>query len=372
MRLHVIFGAMGISLALGATLLRAADGPQRSVTFILDCSRSMQETLQATDEVQPVSDGSSVSRMEAAKQGLKTALLDLAAAGNHHVGIWLFGHRLMWDDQPDPQLHEQAAYLEQTMDFKVLSTLLPGDDVEAVRAMTRFKPLDLALLEARFSVVKPWGEDPLYLAVVRSLDLFESQPASALHSIVVITDGGNHQGEAAQYPTSKQQLLEAAERRKVPVNVVWLGNAPENDAGRTEVQDITRLTSGSFFAAYSAADVTDKIRTAISRQTPAAGPANDPQTATISDRSAPAASPVTLEGKISFYEKPVTMATIVVEGLGAGPVKTDRAGRFTINDVPPGVYQLSVRAIAKNRIRTKVIELKVAGDRNQEVVIELQ
>ncbi|MBI3463759.1 MAG: VWA domain-containing protein, partial [Planctomycetes bacterium] len=335
MRLHVIL-AVGISLGLGGTLLHAADGPQRCVTFILDCSASMQYTLQPTDDVQPVSEGGSVSRMTAAKAGLKTALLDLAAGGNHHVGIWLFGHRLTWDDQPDPQLLEQTAYLEQTMDFRVLSTLLPGDDVEAVRAMTRFKPLDLAQLEARFAVVKPWGEGPLYLALVRSLDLFESQPASALHSIVVITDGGNRQGPAAQYPTSKQQVLEAAERRKVPVNVVWLGDMTKDDAGRTEVQEISQLTSGNFAPAYSAADVTEKIRAAFSRQTPAPQQTNDPQTATISDRTAPSAAPVTVEGKISFYEKPVTMATVVLEGLGNGPVKADRSGRFTINDVPPG------------------------------------
>ncbi|HEX3727012.1 MAG TPA: carboxypeptidase-like regulatory domain-containing protein, partial [Pirellulales bacterium] len=66
---------------------------------------------------------------------------------------------------------------------------------------------------------------------------------------------------------------------------------------------------------------------------------------------------------VVYYGKPVTSATITLEGTSIAPVKTDRQGRFLIRNVPVGAqYHVVVEAVARNYHREKSLDVAVEAD----------
>ena len=78
---------------------------------------------------------------------------------------------------------------------------------------------------------------------------------------------------------------------------------------------------------------------------------------------------VELAGTVRFREELVPNSTLGLSAVGADPAsnglnalasgKTDAQGRFLISNVPPGMYQLKVRGVLRNRVRTTQIPVKV-------------
>lgn len=388
MRPTLRFAILAVA-ALTTVSSRAADGTQ-AVTFILDCSASMSAKAPRGDGFVQASSNLGETRLDVAKQAIREALDRLSVDGYNRVGLVLFGHRLTW--QPgvsEPDLMEQTRYLEQTLGFEVLKELLPGDDVEIARHLSRFEPRDLTLLDTRFNALEPWGEDPLYLALQKAIDTFE-RPGGAERRLIVITDGGNNQG-MARHKSTKEQVLEAIDRRPVPIYIFRLGDDEVPRQAESELLQIARRSGGDYLKAADAAELSKHLRAALAvrasrPQQPTSGmsttavatetKAATATGATASDVTADIASalatlkrdaapreeltPARLQGNVSYYGTPAKRAKIVLVGEATQlVVRTDSQGNFSIDDVEPGVYTLWTEATVKNTFRYASRKLKI-------------
>jgi hypothetical protein len=379
---YVLGLAFWAATGLAALTAHAGDGTQ-AVTFILDCSASMSAKMQSGENVVRTSAGRGETRLDVAREALREALDKLSVDGDHRVGLLLFGHRLAWEQGvTEPDLMEQTEYLEQSLGFDVLKDLVPGDDVEIVRHVSAFEPRDLGQLDARLNALKPWGEEPLYLALARAIETFE-RPGQSERRIIVITDGGNNHGMAKQ-PTSKDRVTEAIDRRPVPVYIFRLGDEDIGRQAEAELGLIARRSGGDYLKAADAEELRRHINSALAvratrparleRSTTAAATAqaSDEATselvksavATIKSSVPVAEEPKLsrLQGSVSYYGMPAKKAKLVLEGEASQIVlRTDNQGNFSVEDVEPGMYTLSTEAVVKNTFRYASRKLKIDG-----------
>jgi hypothetical protein len=354
-------------LATGSIAPARADDAIGSVAFILDCSRSMTEpACEDPIAVKQVSTTETSTRMQAADALLRSMLRELAAEPDSQVAVWLYGHRIVWEaDVKHPDLLPQDAYLEATVGFGALNGLLPGDDVELVQPFKRFTLQENQQLKVRLDVVKPWGEKPLYLALTRALDALVDQPANAPKTIVVLTDGGNEQW-LARHKTNHARVAAALREQLVPIHFIHFGPLPEdNDPAEQELIDLAEQGGGSLKHATATSEITVAQVITSSRQIAAA---EEPAEDGLEAKTVPA-RPVerTISGSVVYYGKPVSSATITLEGSDIPPVKADRQGRFLIRQVPAGrKYRVLVQAVARNHAREKSLDLNVDADSQQQ------
>jgi hypothetical protein len=342
-------------VALLPTLAGAA-APRGSIVFILDCSKEMATTMPAEAGVHEVADSSGDSRFDVARDALKAALTELAGPGDRQVAIWLFGHRIAWQGDDRSALVEQAEYLEQTLGFKVLADLLPGDDVELARPLTKLTSTDLDPLFAHLAAAKPWGESPLYLAIERALDSLNRNASAADTTVVVLTAGVNEQWIAKQ-ASKKERVVSAAERRPVPVHIVALGRSerPRRQA-EAELKQVAASTRGSFHRAETADSIEGAIETALHGGTPAArhdeptASSDGPRVQNVATPPAPSVRH-TIEGTLVCGGRAVRRAKVSIEGGISSTARSDSSGRFTLDNLPPGDYKLVIEGVVKNVIR---------------------
>lgn len=369
MNARLLSGCFVATLLSLATAAPAADTQPRAIAFVLDCSRSMGEALPpAGDEIKPISeaDDAPTSRFDAADAALRAMLEQLASQGDSQVALWLYGHRLVWEqDTKHPDLLSQDAYLEATVGFDVLNGLLPGDDVEQAQPFRRFRPVDLQQLAVRLDALKPWGEKPLNLSLVRAIEAIADQPVALPRSIVVLTDGGNEQW-LAKHKTSADRVAQVLKQNLVPIHVVYFG--PAGSPAENELRSLARTSGGGLTSAAATNDLTlaailSNRRKAVPVQTVKTG--DTEADAAGDEATAPAeplpAAPRDLTGVVLYYGKPVTRATITLEGSERPTVKADRQGRFLIRDVVAGrTYKAVVHASAKGQLHDKTVEVIVA------------
>jgi hypothetical protein len=356
---------------------------------------SMSAKMQSGENVVRTATTRGDTRLDVAREAVREALDKLSIDGDHRVGLVLFGHRLAWQQGvTEPDLMEQTRYLEQTLGFDVLKELVPGDDVEIVRHVSRFEPKDLVQLEACLNVLEPWGEEPLYLALARAVETFE-RPGQSERRVIVITDGGHNQGMAKQ-PTSKDRVLEAIDRRPVPVYIFRVGDEQLGRQADAELGQIARRSGGDYVKIATEDELRRQISSALAvratrparaentAKTVATAQATDETTAELV-KSAVAtiksSVPVVeepkltrLQGSVSYYGLPAKRAKLVLEGEASQVVlRTDNQGNFSVEDVEPGVYTLSTEAIVKNTFRYAARRLKIdnAGG-NKTVDLDLQ
>jgi hypothetical protein len=353
-----------------------------SVALILDCSLSMAELAATARVLNPISDPEIPTRMEAAKGLLLKMLRDLAADGKSPVGLWLYGHRIVWEQNVNqPNLLTQDDYLEATVGYAALNGLLPGDDVEQAQPIKRFTEVDFPAVRTRLEVVKPWGEKPLYFAITRALDALATQPAAATNSIIVLTDGGNEQGRS-RFTTTLEQAIRGVQRNLVPIHFIHFGPfPPADDPTEQALRDLAERGGGSLVHVGASTRLTigqvlsNRRKMATSSASPSANA--DSVEARIAAATALLTQPVdrSVFGSVVYYGKPVSSATVTLEGTGIPPVKTDRLGHFMICKVPSGhSYRILVQAIARNSFREKSLDLNVATDAEEQppVTIDLK
>ena len=321
------------------------------------------------------------TRLDVAREVIRDALDKLSVDGDNRVGLVLFGHRLAWQQGvSEPDLLEQTRYLEQTLGFEVLKDLLPGDDVEIVRHVGRFEPQDLVKLETNLNALQPWGEDPLYLALQKSIDTFE-RPGQSERRIIVITDGGNSQGMAKQ-KIAKEQVFESIDRRPVPVYIFRIGDDDIGRQAESEMGQIARRSGGDYLKAANAEELRKHLHMALAvhatrpaklertNQTQNTEHGGDETTAEMIKSavatiktSTPAPEEIKtarLQGSVSYYGIPAKRAKIILEGDANQVVaRTDSQGNFSIEDVEPGTYTLSTEATVKNTFRYASRKLRV-------------
>ncbi len=386
MRTQLLLSTVLVCLvALPAGTLQAG-APSRTVVFVIDCSESMGSELAAPAAVRPAA-AVNVTRLDGAIQAVSSAMTRLVGDSSCECAVWLFGHRLAWGEGEQPELLEQAAYLDATLGYGVLKDLLPGDDVEQVLPLAPVTTARLAKLAPKLAAVKPWGESPLYLAMVRALDSISAGASPLSTDVIVITDGGNHQ-YLAKHKTQETDVLEMLHRRGAAVHIVTVGADVAADArALVEFAAITDAGHGRLLHAETASQLSDHV---ISLAT------GEKTTANSSKRSRPGrlaslgsrqdegedgddgdgdgddeVETVDVPGVVRYNGDPVPGAEVKIEGRG--PVKTDGAGKFTLKQVPPGTYTFKAQGIHKNVIRKASVTITIKPGKKQPLVeIELE
>ncbi|HEX4128979.1 MAG TPA: carboxypeptidase regulatory-like domain-containing protein [Pirellulales bacterium] len=352
----------GIVLLAGTATVRADDSSEVAISIVLDCSASMDQPIKSD-----LAGAGEVSRMQVAKQIVETALESFAQQGDHHIGLWLLGHRLAWEDAERPGLMEQTDYLAQTNGFAVLKNLVPGDDVELVRHVRSLRDDHMPLLAPQLQAVTAWGESPVYLAVSRAIDEFGIQSRLDAKGIIVLTDGGNETYMPRQ-PRTLDDVLRIHYRKHIPVRIIGIDlNTEDHAQAIKEYREIARRTGGSFrqvdtakgminaFADDVQAIGNPQVETETVVQTDAKpGVVAKPAART----NAPAAKSE-IAGVVLFNGAPVKNALVKLTGPVIRSVKTDREGKFTFPNLPVGEYDVSAEGIARNKIRSYTIDVTV-------------
>lgn len=146
-----------------------------AIAFILDCSGSMME------EVAP-----QTTRMDRAKEALKTILNRLANVGGYKVSLWFYGHRRGFDNPVNGVLRMQWNHAFGPDNF----TVSYGADVQQVKAPTVLDPRTVGGFFNEIDKATPWGCTPLYYAIKRAVeDDLLRQPNGAPRRLIVVTDG---------------------------------------------------------------------------------------------------------------------------------------------------------------------------------------
>lgn len=359
-------------VALGPTArVRAEESKIGSIAFILDCSRSMGQASAASEPAdEEASSDEESTRLAAADRLLRGMLQELATEGNTQVAIWLYGHRLVWEQgTKHPDLLSQDDYLEATVGYEVLNGLLPGDDVELVQPFRRFRPAEMQQLAVRLDALKPWGEKPLFLTLTRALDAMADQPAALPKSVVVFTDGGNEQW-LARHKTPADRVSQILKHNLVPIHFVYFG-ATDTDAP-SELKSLADASGGSLSPAGAATQLTVAQVLSNRRKPAVVNTVRTGDDETEGDSVAPkvltsSGGPRNVSGTVVYNGKPVTRATIALEGTDIAPIKTDRQGRFLLRDVPAGkTYRARVSATAKNQLREKTVDVQVVEDQQEQ------
>ncbi|MBX3414346.1 MAG: carboxypeptidase regulatory-like domain-containing protein [Pirellulales bacterium] len=351
--LAVLTGMTGVS--------RAEGNVASTITFVLDCSAPMSEPANVATSAGDVK-GAVTMRFDAAREALIAMLNQLAEEGNHEASVILFGHRLAWDGTDEPQLMEQTGYLEQTLGFGALAGLMPGDDVEVIRPLGPFGLAELATITERLNVAQPWGESPLYYALVKAMDGFSGRRNSSQAGIVVLTDGRNKQW-LARNRWGRDNLGKLIESSPVPIHIVSYGASPQGSGtSETELRELVTLSGGTFKAAERADVLVAQLENVFitsNRSESVASPASEQLSAATGGTAiagVPAAAPPvstaaqrnTIQGRVMMYKNPVRGAVVMLSGADVPQVQTDREGHFTLRGVAPGQYKLEIDATYKN------------------------
>ena len=384
-RFNPRFGLVGLvcSLAFMGVSLPATAGEPAAVAFVVAAGRTMGEPFGDT------------TRFEAARGGLVDVLEDVATMRTASVGIWLYGHRLAWQSGDAPMIDDNADYLAQSRGFAAISGLLPGDDIEQVRAVSAFDGAALAMLRPLLDVVKPFGEAPLP-AAVRGAEAGVGAGVSPRKGIILITDGAVS-ARMARRSASFEDALSACDRHGVPVHVVLVGDGA-SPVERHALEELARLSEGSLQSCESPLAVRRAIPAALLRvlendqDDTSSTPAVDGRsrmrggiTAVKLSDGAPLAeaggsaprlpAPNTttrITGVVLHGAKPVPRAKVAIEGAEPERVTTDRDGRFVFEKVPEGLHELVVEGIARNKIREARKRLVLASPLPAKRTVEVQ
>jgi len=232
------------------------------------------------------------------------------------------------------------------------------------------------------------------LALAKAVETFDRTGQSDKR-VIVITDGGNNHGMAKQ-PTTRDRVLEAIDRRPVPVHIFRIGDEELSRQSEAELGQIARRSGGDYLTLTSADELRAKIQQAMAVRasrparrestgttaatttatttatTVATAQASDETTAelvksavaTIKSTVPVAEEPKLskLQGSVSYYGLPAKKAKLILEGEASQIVlRTDNQGNFSVEDVQPGTYTLTTEAIVKNTFRNASRKLKIDG-----------
>lgn len=214
-----------------------------SIVFVLDCSNSMASQVPAEGI-----GGDTSSRLVKAKGALATMLNELGQKGDTRVGVRFFGHRIGWSTKEPIVAVIQKSYSEVVPDG-----LVPENDVELVLPVGKFSELESQQILTKMKGLIPWGQSPLYLAIMESIRDFDSEDETLNRKIVVITDEMNYQFSPAANTAlaatrvGLNDLVAEAEAKKIPISILGFGIAgDQRHAAEKEFQSIAKISGGEY------------------------------------------------------------------------------------------------------------------------------
>ena len=175
------------------------------------------------------------------------------------VGLRLFGHRLGWsrptNDKMGLQVGKTEILAQPDYPGSIPQDVVPSTDVEAVLPLGRFTPEMVAGLNTKLSRIVPWGQSPLYFAIIQSLQDFASEEAESTKSIVVITDGDNFQfntsgrpGGEAGASTTLEDVERAWKNTQIPLFILGVGiSESSNPNTRNVLEGLAERTGGKYY-----------------------------------------------------------------------------------------------------------------------------
>ncbi|WP_404309726.1 vWA domain-containing protein [Neorhodopirellula lusitana] len=241
--------SQGQTVQSGAEItIRDAMDAGRAITFVMDCSASMNDPL--GEEMGRSTLGSGhASKFEAARSAVYEMMRRLQP-GPSQVGLVLYGHRMAihaGDSTKDagkgssPTTLLQKRYHKR---FPFPPTIEPFEDVEVALPTGRFDTAELELARQHFDAAVPWGQTPLYLAIWKAIEDIGLTGDGVRKDVVVISDGRNYQFN----PTPEAiftigQLVGRAKSQGVQLHVIGYGLAQHEAAVATA--EFEALASGT-------------------------------------------------------------------------------------------------------------------------------
>ncbi|MHB9065933.1 MAG: hypothetical protein ACYC4B_19220 [Pirellulaceae bacterium] len=250
------------------------DATQKTqIIFVLDCSSSMKEEMEVENQQK-------LTRLQIARSRL-LEVLDSLDEDYYQVGLVLYGHRAGWkkvgegrydmvwrsDEDRQRKLHP-AADVELAVPVRPMMFTDVGGEVRDVRQVIASKLSDL----------RPYGETPLYYALIEALQSFNHDLPGPRH-VAVITDGVNEQtSEKAPTRVMKhrdnvQQALKNPQTR-AQIDIIGFGlknqfsNKEEEQIwqrGQADLKAIARdpLSKGNFHEAREPSSLMQKLRDSL-------------------------------------------------------------------------------------------------------------
>ena len=164
------------------------DSTQKTqIIFLLDCSGSMKEKMAVEGQQEQ-------NRLQIARSRLLEVLGSLDEE-IYQVGLILYGHRAGWEE------YERGRYrIKWRSEADQRRKLHPAEDVELVVPVRPIKYTDVDgnirdirdVIAAKLDDLIPYGETPLYLAIIEALNSFNQDLPGPKH-VVAVTDGVNDQ-----------------------------------------------------------------------------------------------------------------------------------------------------------------------------------
>lgn len=151
----------------------------------------------------------------------------------------------------------------------------PSDDVEKILSVGRFDDKVNAIVKPYFKPedeggLRPWGETPLYLALVKGLDDFAIEGNDRRKCLVVITDGINDTDAA----TTSEQVVRAAKKSNVHVYILGFDIKPNEDNDQNKIDKairefeyIAKETKGEFVPIKSGTQLLNKLEEQLGTDT---------------------------------------------------------------------------------------------------------
>ena len=203
---------------------------KRARTVILDCSASMAESI-ATEGIGrssvslPLIPNSSeaigknsVSKLDAARVALRQ-VLEQWRGGDDWVGFSLFGHRVA--SSPGAGNLLQVKYMRS---FPFPQDLQAYDDVETILSVGRFGDAEFASVLERLNHLVPWGQTPLYMAILDALERMRTVDPALPRDIVVVSDGRNYQfNPPAERNIPLEWVIDVAREQSVRIHLIGFG-----------------------------------------------------------------------------------------------------------------------------------------------------
>ena len=355
-----------VTLLLCGVQSSNASDPIENLTLIIDCSKSMVKPF-PTGAVTETGTNEQ-TRLGVVKKQISQLIDKYSRNPKLKLGIWLLGHRLRWDDQPNPDVQDQTDYLAATNGFGALRRLVPGEDVQLVLPLQNPSSRSGKGMSRLMPYVRPWGESPTYLALDRAINSTSRKATRRTHRIVLITDGSNEQAYA---PTKKSaaQVLGSATSREVSIHVIYLGNRTTQSAANKSYLAIAKMAGGTVHLASDSRSLPQLIEKATTRPTPKPSAV----TSVSKDGKKKKAKPVSLHGTVKYFSRVAKNFSVTLISKEHPPqkTKTDRSGRFVFKRVVSGAYTIQLNGVLVNKIFDRHHKLKVT-DQPIDIVIKIR
>ncbi len=242
----------GVTNTLGSATVNvlSAARRQRATMLVLDCSATMH---------QPHPVESATNPLTTSRRHLVWIQLDWRSCKSWSIGAvqritWVsccMVIALRWAQRSTASCFKPS--MESSNPFP--SEIEAYEDIETILSPGKFGDQEFADVAKRLELIVPWGQTPLYLAVMtaaQELQLCNVNADAKTHedrelNVIVVSDGRNYQfNPTADKNISLEQVIRVAQQAGVRVHIIGFGIANnELEQATREFTQLAEQTGGS-------------------------------------------------------------------------------------------------------------------------------